>query len=106
MVYRKLIRKPWFWIAAAFLLPVAVMFIVFAALGTHPFGSYSSMYLDMNAQYVFYFEKFREIINKKQFAELNVYAGFTMSEFKELNGWREIVPEYVKDYVPVNVYMR
>lgn len=62
MVYRKLIRKPWFWIAAAFLLPVAVMFIVFAALGTHPFGSYSSMYLDMNAQYVFYFEKFREII--------------------------------------------
>jgi type I restriction enzyme R subunit len=51
-------------------------------------------------------EKFRDIINKKQFAELNVYAGFTMSEFKELNGWRETVPEYVKDYVPVNVYMR
>ncbi|MDQ5953236.1 MAG: hypothetical protein QG551_464, partial [Patescibacteria group bacterium] len=23
-----------------------------------------------------------------------------------LNGWRETVPEYVKDYVPVNVYMR
>jgi type I restriction enzyme R subunit len=51
-------------------------------------------------------EKLREIINKKQFAELNVYAGFTMSEFKELNGWRGTVPEYVKDYVPVNVYMR
>ena len=29
-----------------------------------------------------------------------------LSEFKELNGWRETVPEYVKDYVPVNVYMR
>jgi len=51
-------------------------------------------------------EKFRGIINKKQFAELNVYAGFTMSEFKELNGWRETVPEYVKDYIPVNVYMK
>ncbi|MFH1744930.1 MAG: DEAD/DEAH box helicase family protein [bacterium] len=51
-------------------------------------------------------EKFREIINNKHFAELNVYAGFTMSEFKALNGWRETVPEYVKDYVPVNAYMK
>ena len=51
-------------------------------------------------------EKFRDIINNKHFAELNVYAGFTMSEFKELNGWRETVPEYVKDYVPVNQFMK
>ncbi len=50
-------------------------------------------------------EKFRDIINKKHFAELNVYAGFNMSEFKALNGWRETVPEYVKDYVPVNQFM-
>jgi len=50
-------------------------------------------------------EKFRDIINNKHFAELNVYAGFTMSEFKALNGWRETVPEYVKDYVPVNQFM-
>jgi type I restriction enzyme R subunit len=50
-------------------------------------------------------EKFRNIINNKQYSELNVYAGFTMSEFKELNGWREIVPEYVKDYVPLNQFM-
>ncbi len=51
-------------------------------------------------------EKFRDIINNKHFAELNVYAGFTMSEFKALNGWRETVPEYVKDYVPINQYMK
>jgi type I restriction enzyme, R subunit len=51
-------------------------------------------------------EKFRDIINNKHFAELNVYAGFSMSEFKALNGWRETVPEYVKDYVPVNQFMR
>ena len=51
-------------------------------------------------------EKFRDIINNKHFAELNVYAGFTMSEFKALNGWRDIVPEYIKDYVPVNQFMQ
>jgi len=50
-------------------------------------------------------EKFRDIINNKHFAELNVYPGFSMSEFKALNGWRETVPEYVKDYVPINQYM-
>ena len=51
-------------------------------------------------------ERFRDIINNKHFAELNVYAGFSMLEFKALNGWRETVPEYVKDYVPVNQFMR
>lgn len=50
-------------------------------------------------------EHFREIVNSKHFADLNVYPGFTMEEFKALNGWRETVPEYVKDYVPVNQYM-
>ena len=51
-------------------------------------------------------ERFREIINSKHFAELNVYPGFSMQEFKALNGWRDVVPEYVKDYVPINQYMR
>lgn len=36
----------------------------------------------------------------------DLYKLWKRMEFKELNGWRETVPEYVKDYVPVNVYMR
>ncbi|MBU0597153.1 DEAD/DEAH box helicase family protein [Patescibacteria group bacterium] len=51
-------------------------------------------------------EKFRDIINNKHFAELNVYPGFGMAEFKALNSWRKTVPEYVKDYVPLNTYLR
>lgn len=51
-------------------------------------------------------DNFREIINNKYFAELNVYPGFSMQEFKALNSWRDTVPEYVKDYVPVNQYMK
>lgn len=50
--------------------------------------------------------KFRDIINSKQFADLNVYPGFGMQEFKALNGWRDEVPAYVKDYVPLNTYMK
>ena len=43
-------------------------------------------------------DKFRDIINKKHFAELNVYTGFNMLEFKALNGWRETVPDYVRNF--------
>lgn len=51
-------------------------------------------------------ERFRQIINNKEFAELNVYPGFSMQEFKALNSWRTIVPDYVQDYVFVNQYMK
>jgi type I restriction enzyme R subunit len=50
-------------------------------------------------------ERFRTIINSKEFQELNFYPGFSLAEFKALNGWKDKVPEYVKDYVPVNQYM-
>lgn len=50
-------------------------------------------------------EHFRQIINRKEFAKLNVYPGFSMQEFEELDSWRHTVPEYVKDYVSVNEYM-
>lgn len=49
-------------------------------------------------------EYFRNEINNKRFPR--TYAGFTMNEYKELNGWSKIVPEYVKDYVSVNQFMR
>jgi type I restriction enzyme R subunit len=49
-------------------------------------------------------EYFRNEINNQRFPR--EYAGFTMAEYKALNGYREIVPEYVKDYVSVNQYMK
>ncbi len=49
-------------------------------------------------------EYFRNEINNQRFPR--EYAGFTMAEYKALNGYREIIPEYVKDYVSVNQYMK
>ncbi len=49
-------------------------------------------------------EQFRQIINSKDFTQLNFYPAFSMEEFKALNGWRDIVPEYAKDYIPFNTY--
>ena len=49
-------------------------------------------------------EYFRNEINNKRFPR--EYAGFEMKEYQALNGYRQTVPEYVKDYVPVNQYMK
>jgi type I restriction enzyme R subunit len=50
-------------------------------------------------------ERFRTIIKKKHYVDLNFYAGFTMSDFRSLNGWRDILPQYIKDYISINQYL-
>lgn len=46
----------------SFFLPFAIMFLIYAALRTYPFGEGSVLVLDLNAQYVCFFEKLREIV--------------------------------------------
>ena len=48
----------------------------------------------------------REIIEAGQLTSLNVYPAFGMSDFKAVPlVWRARIPEYVKDYVPLNQFM-
>lgn len=47
----------------------------------------------------------RQIIDEKRFTDLNVNATFTMQDFKAVGQrWRAVIPEYVKDYVPLNKF--
>jgi type I restriction enzyme R subunit len=48
-------------------------------------------------------EYFRNEINYKRFPR--DFGGFTMAEYKKLNGWGKIIPEYIKNYIPINQYM-
>jgi type I restriction enzyme R subunit len=47
----------------------------------------------------------REIVETKDFAKLHTNAKLTFEEFRQLNGFREKVPTYVKDYVSLNSFM-
>lgn len=47
----------------------------------------------------------REIIENGQFSRLANNPKLTMAEFRALNGWRDVVPAYVKDYIPLNTYV-
>lgn len=56
--------KAYLWLC--FGVPVAVMYLIYLALGVHPFGEASVLVLDLNAQYVYFYEYLREFIHGDQ----------------------------------------
>ena len=46
----------------AFLLPFGLLLIIYAMMGIFPFGDRSVLVLDMNAQYIYYYEELRDIL--------------------------------------------
>lgn len=50
--------------------------------------------------------RLRDIIEAGQLTSLNVYQPFGIADFKAVPSvWRTRIPEYVKDYVPLNQFM-
>lgn len=48
----------------------------------------------------------REIIDNGKFVELYVNPTFNMTDYKAVpKEWREVIPEYIKDYIPLNQFM-
>ena len=50
------------YLGLCFLLPAFTMWLIYIALGTYPFGTGSVLVLDLNGQYVYYFEQLRNIV--------------------------------------------
>ena len=46
----------------------------------------------------------QEIIDKKEYTRLATNPMLPLAALRELNGWLDVVPEYVKDYVSLNTY--
>ena len=46
-----------------------------------------------------------DIIDKKEFAQLNFCPSFSFDEYQNLNGFKMLIPTYVKDYVSLNTFM-
>ncbi|MGN0665656.1 MAG: YfhO family protein [Huintestinicola sp.] len=47
----------------AFILPALILFGAYAAFGVHPFGDMSVLVLDLNGQYVYYYENLRDALH-------------------------------------------
>jgi len=49
-------------------------------------------------------DKLREIIESKKYANLATNPRFNIEDLKELDGWKDPIIEYIKDYVPLNTF--
>ena len=58
----KIPGAPWY-LFAAFFVPLVLMYLIYIGMEVFPFGKNSVLVLDLNGQYVYYFEYFREIIH-------------------------------------------
>lgn len=59
-IVKRIVRSNYIYFLAFFSAPMVLM-IAYALRGVYPFGSNSVLALDLNAQYIYYYEYFREI---------------------------------------------
>jgi type I restriction enzyme R subunit len=50
-------------------------------------------------------ESFRTIIEKKEFGSLALYSGFSLDDFKRLNAFHALLPAYIKEHIPLNIFL-
>ena len=60
--FSKLLKSPYLYLSLAFILPVVIMYIIYIAMEIHPFGESSVLVLDLNGQYVYFFEALRNFV--------------------------------------------
>ena len=53
-----------YYLIAAFIIPFMIMLAVYVCMEKHPFGNNSVLTLDMQAQYVYYFEALRRLLTE------------------------------------------
>ena len=59
---RSIIAKKNLYLWMCFVIPVVVMYLIYLAMEIHPFGDGSVLVLDLNAQYVYFFEALRDFV--------------------------------------------
>ncbi|MBE6538939.1 MAG: hypothetical protein E7671_05700 [Ruminococcaceae bacterium] len=60
--FKRLLDSPYLYLSFAFVLPVVVMYLIYLAMEIHPFGDGSVLVLDLNGQYVYFFEALRNFV--------------------------------------------
>ncbi len=69
-----------------------------------PDASHISLIRDFFKAYVTD-NKIRDIIEKKEYNRLATNPKVTIADLKDLEEWRNVIPEYVKDYVSLNTFL-
>lgn len=62
-LFSRIGKGPYFYLTYAFLVPFVLMYLIYLAMGIHPFGDGSVLVLDLNGQYVSFYESLREFVH-------------------------------------------
>ena len=57
--FSKITNRPYAHLLLCFGIPVVIMYLIYLAMQIHPFGDGSVLVLDLNAQYVYFYEALR-----------------------------------------------
>lgn len=57
-------HSEYLYLIAAFFLPFTILLGAYACLGTHPFGNGTVLTLDLQAQYIYYYEEIRRLLTE------------------------------------------
>ncbi len=60
--FMRTVQRPGFTYLLCFILPAGIMYLAYALFGVHPYGEGSVLVLDLNGQYVYYYEMFRDAV--------------------------------------------
>ncbi len=58
----KFLKCPYLYLSLCFILPVVIMYLIYLSREIHPFGDGSVLVLDLNGQYVYFFEALRNFV--------------------------------------------
>ena len=61
-IQKKISNSQYSYLLLAFLIPTVIMYVVYLAMEIHPFGDGSVLVLDLNGQYVYFFEALRNFV--------------------------------------------
>lgn len=61
-IQNKISGSPYSYLFYAFIIPVILTYLIYLSMGIHPFGDGSVLVLDLNGQYVYFFESLRNAI--------------------------------------------
>ena len=56
------IKKEYGYISLAAIIPAVIFFLIYLARGLYPFGNETVLVLDLNGQYVYFFEELRNTV--------------------------------------------
>ena len=74
-VQARISKSPYAYLFYCFIIPVIINYLAYLAMEIHPFGDGSVLVLDLNAQYVYFFEALRDFVH----GDANMLYSFSRS---------------------------